>query len=77
METNYLFWITFFLFVISALYIYELFYQKENTKKINKHNKKNRKKKYENIKQNDEIYSVEQLNNNSLDDLDSMVKNSI
>ena len=84
-NNNYLFWITFFLFIITGLYIYDMFY-KEKNKKEKKEKKiikeKNISKELNNKqknKQNDnnDIFSIDDLNNNSLNELDSMVKNII
>jgi uncharacterized membrane protein len=84
-NNNYLFWITFFLFIITGLYIYDMFY-KEKNKKEKKDKKiikeKNISKELNNKqknKQNDnnDIFSIDDLNNNSLNELDSMVKNII
>ena len=72
-NNNYLFWITCFLFIITGLYIYDMFYKEKNVKK-ELNNKPNNKPKNN---QNNDIFSIDDLNNNSLNELDSMVKNII
>jgi len=80
-NNNYLFWITFFLCIITGLYIYDMFYKnKEKKKKKEKNVKKELNNKPNNKpknNQNNDIFSIDDLNNNSLNELDSMVKNII
>ena len=82
-NNNYLFWITFFLFIITGLYIYDMFYKEKKDKKDKKIIKEKNISKELNNKQknkqndNNDIFSIDDLNNNSLNELDSMVKNII
>ena len=81
-NNNYLFWITFFLCIITGLYIYDMFYKKKEKKEKNVKKEKNINKELNNKPRNNKnvnnnIFSIDDLNNNSLNELDSMVKNII
>lgn len=84
-NNNYLFWITFFLCIITGLYIYDIFYKnkekkekkEKNVKKEKNINKELNNKPKNNQNENNDIFSIDDLNNNSLNELDSMVKNII